>query len=163
MYWNIKVEGSNLLSPSNQSFGTFRWANSWSTADKSKVKLNKTWMKIKKHINFRLLEVTDCAVVLFFNSLTFWCPSGIFSDEGEVAFCVFQRHAHGSSQKEPSADHVCDPLSWRSRGGVIPGIEPIPPDCSGCKVRRLHTAPLHLRAKDKSSGLEVIANLNFQN
>ena len=40
-----------------------------------------------------------------------------------------------------------DPLSWRSSGGVLPGIEPSPSDSSGCKVRGLHhgaTTPSHL-------------------
>ena len=44
----------------------------------------------------------------------------------------------------------CEPFLIKlifSSGGVLPGIKPAPPDCSGCKVRELHhgtTTPSNL-------------------
>ena len=34
-----------------------------------------------------------------------------------------------------SIDQVRDTLSFRSSDGALPGFEPNPPDCSGCKDR----------------------------
>ena len=46
--------------------------------------------------------------------------------------------APGAGIAEVARNRVCDPLSWRSSGGALPGIEPTLSDCSGCKVRGLH-------------------------
>ena len=56
--------------------------------------------------------------------------------EGEVVFFSAKCWDHRNRADLVESATPCHDASWRC--GVLPGIEPTPPDCSGCNVKGLH-------------------------